>query len=176
MSDSESPHYITIGHLGSAYGLKGWLNIISYTQPKINIIEYSPWYLKIGGAYQIVKIEQIRKHGKGVVAQLPNCHDRTKAESYKNTEIAILSEQLPEQSNDEYYWHELIGLGVKTVNDVELGKVTELMETGANDVLVVEELLDGKPKTRLIPFLRPDVVTSIDLVTKLIMVDWDPDF
>ncbi len=186
MSNSNSPQYIEVGHIGSAYGLKGWVNIISYTQPKTNIIEYRPWYLKSGylksghlktnELYQLVKVEQIRQHGKGIVALLPNCVDRTTAESLKNTEIAILPEQLPEPDSDEYYWHELIGLNVNTINDVELGKVTDLIETGANDVLVVEQQLEEDPKTRLIPFIRPNVVTKIDLTAKLIVVDWDPDF
>jgi len=181
MSDSKSPHYIEVGHIGSAYGLKGWVKIISYTQPKSNIIEYSPWYLKAGGSnkseqYQLVKVEQIRNHGNGIVALLPNCYDRTEAEKLKNTEIAILAQQLPEQAENEYYWHDLIGLSVKTTTEVEFGKITDLIETGANDVLVVEAVLADKTKTRLIPFLRPDVVTKIDLEAKLVVVDWDPDF
>jgi len=181
MSNSTPLRYITIGHIGSAYGLKGWVNIISYTQPKTNIIDYSPWYLKLSNLennqqYQLVKVEQIRKHGKGIVAQLPDCTDRTKAESFKNIEIAIAHEQLPEQANDEYYWHDLIGLNVTTVDNVALGKITDLMETGANDVLVVEQLIEDKSKTRLIPFIRPDVVTKVDLKANLVIVDWDPDF
>jgi len=182
MSDSNIPQYIAIGHIGSAYGLKGWVNIISYTQPKTNIIEYSPWYLKNAQTndlqYQLIEVQEIRKHGKGIVALLPDCNDRTQAEALKNIEIAISHEQLPEQASDEFYWHDLIGLQVCTVNDIELGKVVDLMETGANDVLVVDQQLDSvdKPKTRLIPFIRPDVVTKIDLKLKLIVVDWDPDF
>ncbi len=181
MSNSEFPHYIAVGHIGSAYGLKGWVNIISYTQPKSNIIDYSPWYVKLPGQnkdeqYQLVKPEQIRVHGKGVVALLADCPDRTAAEGLKNSEIAILSEQLPEQADDEYYWHELIGLNVSTINDIALGNVSDLIETGANDVLVVEQKLETKTKTRLIPFIRPDVVSKIDLEMNLIVVDWDPDF
>ncbi len=181
MSDSNSPEYIKVGHIGAAYGLKGWVNIISYTQPKTNIIAYDPWYIRAGSLnskaeYQLVKVEQIRQHGKGIVAQLPECLDRTQAELYKNTEIAILREQLPEQASDEYYWHDLIGLNVITVNQIALGQITDLMETGANDVLVVTEKCDDQSKTRLVPFIRPEVVISIDLTTKLVVVDWDPDF
>ncbi|MFV1984112.1 MAG: ribosome maturation factor RimM [Thiohalomonadales bacterium] len=176
MPNSNLPQYIEVGHIGSAYGLKGWVNIISYTQPKTNIIEYRPWYLKTNEFYQLVEVEQIRQHGKGIVALLPDCIDRTTAESLKNIEIAILPEQLPEPDSDEYYWHDLIGLNVNTINNVELGKITDLIETGANDVLVVEQQLDEDPKTRLIPFIRPNVVTKIDLTAKLIVVDWDPDF
>ncbi len=181
MSDINLPQYIKVGHIGSAYGLKGWVNIISYTQPKTNIIDYSPWYIQPGfhqqdEKYQLVKLEQIRKHGKGVVALLPACHDRTAAESLKNIPIAILHEQLPAQASDEYYWHDLIGLSVTTIDGIKLGKIADLLETGANDVLVVEELVAGKTKTRLVPFIRPEVVTKIDLVSGAIVVDWDPEF
>ncbi len=182
MSDSKTPYDIKVGHIGSAYGLKGRVNIISYTQPKTNIIDYSPWYIQPrfqqrDETYQLVKVEQIRKHGKGIVAQLPECNDRTAAESLKNIPIAILREQLPAQASDEYYWHDLIGLTVTTVDDIKLGTVTDLLETGANDVLVVEEeLIAGKTKIRLIPFIRPAVVTKIDLIAESIVVDWDPEF
>jgi 16S rRNA processing protein RimM len=181
MSNSNIPRYIAVGHIGSAYGLKGWVNIISYTQPKMNIIDYSPWYIKFSEQnqnehYQLVKVDQIRKHGKGIVALLPDSPDRTAAESLKNSEIAILAEQLPEQADDEYYWHDLIGLNVSTVDEIALGTISSLIETGANDVLVVEQQLEGNTKTRLIPFIRPDVVTRIDLNMNLIIVDWDPDF
>lgn len=178
--------YIKVGHIGSAYGLKGWVNIISYTQPKTNIIEYSPWYIKnlhsisnteqSNKEYQVVKLAGIRQHGKGIVAQLLDCNDRTQAEKLKNIEIVILREQLPEQASDEYYWHDLIGLNVTTITNIKIGTIIDLIETGANDVLVVEEKLDEETKTRLIPFIRPEVVTLIDLAAKLVVVDWDPDF
>ena len=89
------------------------------------------------------------------------------------TEIAINREQLPRPEAGEYYWQDLTGLQVRTVNDVDLGKVTGLMETGANDVLVVKAE-DGRE--RLIPFIREQVVTQVDLEAGTMTVDWDPEF
>jgi 16S rRNA processing protein RimM len=87
-------------------------------------------------------------------------------------EIFISKQQLPKTGADEYYWNDLIGLNVETASGVKLGAVDHLLETGANDVLVV---MDGETE-RLIPFLQQQTVLSIDLAARLIIVDWDPDF
>jgi len=78
---------------------------------------------------------------------------------------------LPAAGEDEYYWSDLEGLRVETLEGVDLGTVDHLIETGANDVLIVRG-----DRERLIPFLRPSVVREIDLVAARIRVAWDPDF
>ena len=110
---------------------------------------------------------------KGIVVQLEGCDDRDRAATLVKTQIAITRDQLPEPAAGEYYWQDLKGLQVVTLDEVNLGKVTNLMETGANDVLVVKAE-DGRE--RLIPFIREDVVTHIDLETGTMTVDWDPEF
>jgi 16S rRNA processing protein RimM len=97
--------------------------------------------------------------------------DRDIAASLLNTQIAVRREQLPPAAEGEYYWSDLVGLAVRTIAGVELGKVTHLMQTGANDVLVVKG-----DRERLIPFLQPDVVKRVDLDAGIIEVDWDPEF
>jgi 16S rRNA processing protein RimM len=107
------------------------------------------------------------------VAQLDGCEDRDQAAMLVRSEIAIPRAQLPETGPGEVYWHDLQGLQVFTLEAVDLGKVTSLMETGANDVLVVKAE-DGRE--RLIPFIRGSVITDIDLQAGTMTVDWDPDF
>ena len=85
--------------------------------------------------------------------------------------IAIRQEQLPELPQGEYYWSDLEGLKVVTTDGIELGVVSNLIETGANDVLVVKG-----DKERLIPYIRPDVVTELDIENGIIRVEWDPEF
>ena len=76
----------------------------------------------------------------------------------------------PPAGDDEFYWTDLEGLRVRNRQGVELGKVDRLFGTGSNDVMVV-----SGDRQRLIPFTA-DAVTSVDLETRVITVDWDPDF
>ena len=73
--------------------------------------------------------------------------------------------------DDEYYWVDLEGMRVETLDGQALGTVSNLFATGANDVLVVE----GE-RRRLIPFVLDDVVTRVDRDKRTISVDWDPEF
>ena len=84
-----------------------------------------------------VELLEGKRHGKGVIARLAGCEDRDAAARWLNTEIAIRRDQLPATAAGEYYWNDLIGLKVITTDGVELGVVKDLMETGANDVLVI---------------------------------------
>ena len=86
-------------------------------------------------------------------------------------EIGIRRDQLPATVSGEYYWHDLLGLKVVTVTGELLGTVDQLIETGANDVLVV-----GGDRERLIPFVLDKVIVNVDLDKAEIRVDWDKDF
>lgn len=153
------------------FGVKGWLKILSYTAPKTNILNYSPWQLRKDEAVQEVEVVQGNAHGTGVIARLAGIDDRDAAAKLQGADIEILYSQLPESGDGSYYWADLIGLKVVTTQGLDLGSVDHLMETGANDVLVVR----GE-KERLIPFLQGQTVIRIDLDGKLLVVDWDPDF
>jgi 16S rRNA processing protein RimM len=86
-------------------------------------------------------------------------------------EIAVEREQLPETGPEEYYWTDLEGLSVVCQDGTELGRIDHLMETGANDVLVVI----GE-RERLIPYIPGQVIKSVDLENGRMVVDWDPEF
>jgi len=173
MSADTTGDMVKLGRISGVFGVKGWLKVHSDTEPRENILNYSPWYLSIGGQWQPRKVLTGRVHGKGLVVQLEGCDDRDLAATLVRTEIAITRTQLPAASPGEYYWYDLQGLQVSTLDAVELGKVTSLMETGANDVLVIKAE-DGQE--RLVPFIRDSVVTDINLEAGTITVDWDPDF
>ncbi|MCK4742853.1 MAG: ribosome maturation factor RimM [Sulfuriflexus sp.] len=162
---------IVVGKIAGVFGVQGWCKVFSHTSPRENILQYSPWYLKRDGEWQSIKVKQGRKQGKGIVAKLESINDRDDAAALNGIEIAIKQSQLPDLPKDEYYWSDLIGLEVETVTGVQLGKVAEMMATGANDVLIIK----GDQEI-LIPFLQPDVVTEVDIKAGLIKVDWDPEF
>jgi len=162
---------IVVGKIAGLFGVRGWCKIFSHTSPRKNILQYSPWYLKRDGQWQAYKVEQGRPQGKGLVAQLEGIDDRDVAATLVGSEIAIKPAQLPQLQQGEYYWSDLIGLDVETVTGTPLGKVTSMMETGANDVIVV----NGE-RERLIPFVQPDVVVDVDTEAGVMKVDWDAEF
>ena len=86
-------------------------------------------------------------------------------------DIAVRRDQLPATDRDEFYWTDLQGLRVVTAQGVELGRVSHLFATRANDVMVVEG-----DRQRLIPYRWGEVVRGVDLAGGKMIVDWDPDF
>lgn len=162
---------IDVGRISGLYGVRGWLKVFSYTDPRENILRYRPWYIRQGGQWREVEIAEGRRHGKTVVVRLPNIDDRDQARALLDTDIAIRREQLPPPAPGEYYWSDMIGLQVVTTEGVELGVIDHLIETGANDVICIK----GE-RERLIPYDPEGVITDIDLDAGVMTVDWDPDF
>jgi len=160
---------IALGYLSSVHGIKGWVKVNSWTRPMEAILEYQPWLL--GEDKRPVKIVDGRKQGKGVVALLPGFEDREQAVVLVGQQIFVERDQLPATAEDEYYWSDLEGLEVHTTKAELLGRVEKLMETGANDVLVIR----GK-REHLVPFIQGQYVKHVDLENGLIEVDWDPEF
>jgi 16S rRNA processing protein RimM len=173
MSTDATNDMVKLGRISGVFGVKGWVKVYSDTEPRENILNYSPWYLLINGQWQAQKVLAGRVHNKGLVVHLEGCDDRDLAATLVRSDIAITQAQLPKPEAGEYYWRDLQGLQVLTLDAVNLGKVTNLMETGANDVLVVK---DEDGRERLIPFIREQVVTHIDLEAGTMTVDWDPEF
>ena len=103
---------IIIGQINGLYGVQGWVKVYSYTEPIVNIINYSPWQLYLQTQWQTWSILAGKKQGKGIIARLENVIDRTQATNLLGAEIAIERSQLPATSNNEYYWSDLIGLTV----------------------------------------------------------------
>ena len=147
------------------------MRVFSYTEPRDNIVHYQPWYLNREGEWQEHELAEGRQHGKGVVARLAGCEDRDEAFRLVGTEIGVHRKQLPVARPGEYYWSDLQGLEVVTLQGEPLGTVDHLLETGANDVLVVK----GE-RERLIPFVLGEVIAEVDLERGEIRVDWGKEF
>ncbi|OAD23341.1 16S rRNA-processing protein rimM [Candidatus Thiomargarita nelsonii] len=162
---------VSIGRINGLYGVHGWIKVFSYTRPITNILNYSPWQLYQHGQWRTVSLSEGQAHGKGIIARLESIHNRDEAARLLGSEIAVNREQLPPTPKGEYYWADLIGLTVVNREDITLGQVEHLLETGANDVLVVK----GE-RERLIPFLPEQVVVDVDLAQSVLRVDWDEDF
>ncbi|MBK5145075.1 ribosome maturation factor RimM [Budviciaceae bacterium BWR-B9] len=169
---------VVLGKLGSTYGIRGWLRVFSSTEQSESIFDYQPWYIQRAGEWRVIELESWKRHNQDLIIKLKGVDDREVANSLTNCEIAVEAEQLPPLEEGDYYWKDLMGCQVVTTSGYELGKVTDMMETGSNDVLVVRANLKDAfgAKERLIPFLDGQVIKKIDLTAQLIEVDWDPGF
>ena len=167
---------LVIGRINGVYGIKGWVRIHSFTEPAENLFGYRNWKLRRRDGWEAISIDSGKRQGKGLIAHIEGVDDRTAAEALKGNDIAVPLAELPELEGEEYYWHQLQGLSV-VGNGELLGQVDHLLETGANDVLVVLPCEGSRDtRERLIPWLRPDVIKAVDLQQQTIDVDWDPEF
>ena len=169
MSQSDDD-LISLGHILGVHGVKGQVKVFSNTSPRENIINYSPWIVRHAGVEYVTRVTG-RRQGKNVIAQLDCISDREQAEQFNGADILIYRHQLPELPEDEYYWSQLTGLEVINLEGDVLGNVDHMIETGANDVMVVQG-----DRERLIPFVMGDVVKSVDLAQQKINVDWKEDY
>lgn len=163
---------VIMGRIVAAQGLQGWVKVQAFTEYLDSLLDYHTWYLgKDKHPWREFKVLECNVHTKVLVAKLEGIADRTAAEKCKGMLIAVPRSSLPEKSEDEYYWSDLIGMKVVNLQDAELGMVESLIETGANDVLCVR----NENGEILVPFLA-QVVQQVSMKEKLIRVDWQADY
>ena len=169
---NDSERRILLGRVAGAFGVRGELKLESWTEPRLAIFNYQPWILRTpAGVESELRGARGRDTGKTIVATFPGVDDRNVVEAMRGTEIYVARSALPPPNADEYYWVDLEGMDVRTVEGVVLGEVSHLFDTGANDVLVVRG-----DRERMVPFVKGDFVKSVDFDANLIIVDWDPEF
>ena len=175
MSDKAEP--IEIGKFGAVYGIKGWLKVHSYTDDPESVFEYKPLLMKSNGMLQEVNITEWKRHNKGFVAKIAGYDVREEVQALVGLELLVEPSNFPDLE-ESYYWRDLVGCQVNTDKGYHLGVVTELMETGSNDVLVVKANPNDAfgQKERLIPFIEEQVISNVDITSKLITVNWEPNF
>lgn len=164
------PGLLIVGRICGVFGIRGWFKVHSYTHPRENIFDYTPWRLNIDQKWACYELAGARQHGKGLIAALRGWTDRDEVGELVGQEIAIQRQQLPKVAPDEYYWADLLEMDVVNTCGVALGKVVRLLPTGANDVLVVR----GE-RERLIPFVKGIYVMAVHGNARQIEVAWDPE-
>lgn len=174
---------IELGKIVGVWGVKGWLKLHSYTRNRADISDYSRWRLQPVGRYtdspesldlsQAIEVLECRQQGRGIVARLEGVNTRNQAEALIGSKILVDEADLPELEEGEFYWQQLIGLQVVSTQGDDLGRISSMLETGANDVIVIGGQ-SGNPDV-LIPYVK-QVVVDVDLAAGTMTVDWDPAY
>ena len=165
----EDDKKIYLGKITGVHGIKGWLKIQSFSSPPENILNYPSWIITNKGEEDFYSIEQGRKQNNKIVVKLEKIDDRNTAESLINSKIQILRSDLPKLSNENYYWSDLVGLSVLNSEEKVIGKIESLIETGANDVMVVNT---SKDERILIPFVMHETIKEVNVELNYMKVDW----
>lgn len=160
---------VVIGRLGAPYGVKGWIKVNSFMELEDDILKFTAFFVEGSGGWQKVEVNSIKPHGKVFVAKLAGLDDRDAAKLFTNCNIAIARDDLPDLDAKDHYWVDLLNLKVINKSGQEIGVVTDIFATGANDVLVVQ----NDDMEHLIPYIMGQSVLEVDQTDKIIRVDWN---
>jgi 16S rRNA processing protein RimM len=174
---------VEVGAIVDAYGLKGWVKVAAHADAGHGgdaLLSAKRWWLLKGRERKSVHARQARVHSDSIVAQLDGAADRDQALALRGHSVYVRRSDFPALEADEFYWVDLLGLDVVNEAGVELGKVADMIDNGAQSVLRIEypaTSKDGKAVTgeRLIPFVGVYVKT-VDQAAKRIIVDWEADY
>jgi 16S rRNA processing protein RimM len=177
-ADDPAHEPVVVGRIAGAFGVLGWVRVVSFTEPPENLISYRPWLIGEGPGWRSVTPAACKTHGGGFVVQLRELSSREQAQALAGRLVAVPRSLLPEiESETEYYWRDLIGLVVLDPEGRRIGRVDHLIATGAHDVLAIDtKEADAESSSRagsqlLVPFLR-QFVTAVDLDRGVLVVDW----
>ena len=159
-----------MGRIAAPFGVKGWVKVHPFTAATQNLLAYETWWIGGAGDWREIAVAEARVQGQAVAARLEGCDDRNAAAALRGNSVAVPREALPRTEGGEYYWADLIGLNVVNTAAQDFGRVTQILQTGANDVLVVEG-----GRERLIPFIA-EVIRDVDVAAGVMRVEWDADY
>jgi len=161
---------VIMGRIVGPYGVKGWIKVLPETELIDGLLDYKTWQVGKDGNWQGLKLKSGKVHNDVLVVKLEGINDRDAASACKGQQVAVPRDSLPTLDGTEFYWSDLTGLAVTNQQNVVIGIVVDVFETGANDVIVIKGEVD-----RLIPFTEQTVIT-VDLEKQTMLVDWDEDF
>ncbi|HEY4554210.1 MAG TPA: ribosome maturation factor RimM [Bacillaceae bacterium] len=158
-----------VGKIVNTHGIHGEVRVISRTDfPEERYAPGNSLHLFLAGGQQPIPlvVKSHRKHKNFDLLSFEGFSNINDVEKWKNGVLKISEDQLTPLSEDEYYFHEIIGCHVFTDEGKELGTIREILTPGANDVWVVK---GEDSKELLIPYIQ-DVVQEIDVDAKRIVI------
>lgn len=176
-SSDETPELVSLGKIGSPYGVKGWFKLVSHTQPRENILAYKHFSGSLNGVFKALEMDDAKPHGKGLIAHMVGFDTPEDVRLMTGMDLLVPMSELPELESGDYYWHQLVGLQVINAAGEMLGRIDCLLETGANDVMVVKPCQGSLDKhQRLIPWLPDQVILEVNPGSNCVKVDWEADY
>ncbi|MFO0115401.1 MAG: ribosome maturation factor RimM [Betaproteobacteria bacterium] len=173
LSDADA---VVMARVTAPFGIKGWLKLQTFTEYADSLDQFDSWFVSSASGWQEVEVEDFAVNVKSVVAKLKGIDDRTAAEKLGQRDIAVPRGWLDQPEKDEYYWIDLIGAKVINEAGETLGTIETLMETGANDVLVVRSEKGAGNSAGSTEILIPFVSTylaNVDREKKVVTVRWE---
>jgi 16S rRNA processing protein RimM len=134
--ENGEPVFLSIGKLRRSHGLNGDILMDVATHFPERIVKGKKIF--VGEDHQEETIENVRTANKNIIIKLASVNSPEDVVPYRNQTVYISTDGLPELPDGEYYHHELIGLSVVTDNNEMVGVISEILETGANDVYIVK--------------------------------------
>jgi 16S rRNA processing protein RimM len=177
---------VEVGLIVDAWGIKGALKVLPFSSDPQALFSSRRWHLRppLGRPAAapripaLLRVTSAREHGGVIVATVQDVTDRNAAEALIGSRVFVSRASFPTAGKDEFYWVDLIGLDVVNRSGESLGKVADLMDSGAQTVLRTVTATDGpdQPEVeRLIPFVAA-YVDDVDLERRRIVVDWGLDY
>lgn len=165
----KSGNKILVGKISNPHGIKGWVKVISFTDPIENILSYKKLTISDNQTEKTYCLEDSRIQGNKIVIKLEGVNNRDDADLLKNLQIEINRSDLPKLEENSYYWEDLVDFNVIDIKGMHVGKVDSLFRTGSNDVLVI---INETKQRLLVPFIMEEVIKYVDLDKELISIDW----
>lgn len=159
--------FLTVGKIVNTHALQGEVKVLCTTDFKEERFKKgNTLYIDYQGGTIPVTIASHRQHKGAELLKFSHLNSINDVEKYKGSDLLVPYEDLDELEENEFYYHEVIGCRVVSEAGEEIGEVTEILETGANDVWVIKR--PGQ-KDALIPYIE-DVVKAVDVEKKQIII------
>ncbi|UCB48081.1 MAG: 16S rRNA processing protein RimM [Deltaproteobacteria bacterium] len=166
MSKVSNEDLLLMGKVVRPHGIEGALRIKSYAQSEESFLNAGTVLLRSSsGETREYAVASVRPHKNILLMKLEGLNTLEEAEIYRGATILIKRDSLPREGEEEYFWHELIGLEVYLSGGDYVGILKHILPTGSNDIYVVQE---GRSEV-LIPAIH-DVVKEIDLINNRMVI------
>ena len=167
----DNSHLLSIGKIIGAHGIKGVIKVFSYAESTTRFTSGMSLHLKDShGSGFALKVNWAKPHSKTILLSLEGIRNRGQAEELIGAELFIEKAALEALEEGSYYWVDLMGLAVYSLEEDYLGELSSIVQTGSNDVYVVKRM-DGTTEIEVLVPALASVVKEIDLNKRLMRVD-----
>lgn len=167
----EKIHFLPIGKIVGVHGIKGTVRIYSYVE---SLSVFKPGGTirakNLEGEEKTYIVEWVKTHKRHVLGCFKGIESRELAERLIGSILFIEKKNLPDLEEGTYYWVDLIGLSVYTIDGKYIGRLEAIIPTGSNDVYVVKDLNQEDGREILIPAIE-SVIVEINLERNMMRVD-----